>query len=82
MVEPTKEYGYRDLGIIQDFRRQYLDADFSRRTNDLSLALRLYHARAQSGTDPAKSSELDRIFAMIVAGNLQAADLQLQGLAK
>ena len=30
MVEPTEEYGFRDLGIIQDFRRQYLEPDFSR----------------------------------------------------
>jgi hypothetical protein len=23
IVEPTREYGYRDLGMLQDFRRQY-----------------------------------------------------------
>ncbi|MDB6018258.1 MAG: hypothetical protein JWR19_2747 [Pedosphaera sp.] len=82
MVEPTREYGYRDLGIIQDFRRQYLDKDFSRRTNDLSLALRFYNARKQFATNSAASSELDRVFTNIVAGNLPAADLQLQRLAR
>src|SRR6185295_355852 len=40
VVEPTKEYGYRDLGIIQDFRRRHLDRNFAYRPNDLTLALR------------------------------------------
>src|SRR5664279_5004534 len=35
MVEPTQEYGYRDLGILQDYRRQYLDPGFDCNTNDL-----------------------------------------------
>ena len=38
VVEPTQESGYRDLGIIQDCRRQYLDASFSCHTNDFDLA--------------------------------------------
>jgi len=28
VVEPTREHGYRDLGIVQDLRRQYLDPRF------------------------------------------------------
>src|SRR5262249_1959421 len=28
IVEPTVEYGYRDLGMIQEFRRQYFDSTF------------------------------------------------------
>lgn len=82
MVEPTKEYGYRDLGMIQDFRRQYLETNFTRRTNDLSLALRLYNARKRSGTNAIDSAELDGVFTNIVIGDLQAADLQLQRLEK
>ena len=43
--EPTTEYGYADLGMIQDLRRLYLDAGFSYHTNDLTLALRLFNLR-------------------------------------
>ena len=43
--EPTTEYGYADLGMIQDLRRQYLDAGFPYHTNDLALALRLFNQR-------------------------------------
>lgn len=77
IVEPTREYGYRDLGIIQDYRRQYLDAGFPCHTNDLTLAARLYSLRRQCGTNVVISAELDRVFTNIIAGNLAGADAQL-----
>jgi hypothetical protein len=80
MVEPTQEYGYRDLGIIQDFRRQYLEPGFSRNTNDLTLALRFYDMRRQCSTNVAASAELDRIFTNIISGRLDAARVQLDQL--
>ncbi len=82
MVEPTQEYGFRDLGIIQDFRRQYLEPGFSGNTNDLSLALQFYQLRQKHLTNAIKSSELDRIFTNIVAGKLDAAKLQLDAMSK
>ena len=82
MVEPTQEYGYRDLGIIQDLRRQYLEPGFSRGTNDLTLALRFYNLRRLCLTNRDASVELDRIFSNIVSGRLDVADRQLNGLAK
>jgi len=80
IVEPTVEYGYRDLGIIQDLRRQYLDAGFSYHTNDLALARRLYTLRRQYGNDPVISAELDTVFVNIVSGKVSVANLQLAGL--
>ena len=80
IVEPTQEYGYRDLGIIQDYRRQYLDAGFPCHTNDLTLAARQYNLRQQYGTNAVISAELDRVFTNIVAGNLVEANLKLMGL--
>ena len=82
MVEPTQEYGYRDLGIIQDFRRQYLESGFSRNTNDLTMALRFYKLRRQYSTNIVVSAELDRIFTNIVSGKLDVANLQLNQLTK
>lgn len=79
--EPTTEYGYADLGIIQDLRRKYLDASFPYHTNDLTLALRLYNLRKLYGsTNLVMSAELDRIFSNIVSGNLTVAKLQLTGV--
>jgi hypothetical protein len=80
MVEPTQEYGYRDLGIIQNLRRQYLDPGFSYRTNDLAMAFRFYNLRKQYGSTPALSAELDRAFTNIVSGKVSTANLQLTGM--
>lgn len=82
MVEPTQEYGYRDLRIIQDFRRQYLESDFSRNTNDLTMALRFYNLRRQYLTNIVVSAELDRIFTNIISGKIEVANLQLDQLTK
>jgi hypothetical protein len=82
MVEPTEEYGFRDLGIIQDSRRQYLEPDFSRNTNDLTVAFQFYNLRRQFMTNTAISAELDRIFTNIVSGQFDKAKFRLNELAK
>jgi hypothetical protein len=79
--EPTTEYGYSDLGIIQDSRRQYLDSSFPYHTNDLALALRFYNLRKLYANNPALSSELNRTFTNIVSGQVSTANLQLTGMA-
>ena len=80
IVEPTQDYGYRDLGIVQNLRRQYLDPSFSYHTNDLAMAFRFYNLRKQYGNSPAISAELDRIFTNIVSGQVSTANLQLTGI--
>ena len=80
IVEPTREYGYRDLGIIQDFRRQYLDPAFHGHTNDLTLATRQYNLRRQYSRDAAVSAVLDSVFTNIVTGELADANLKLTAL--
>ena len=82
MVEPTQEYGYRDLGIIQDYRRRYLESGFSRNTNDLTLALRFYNLRRRFPTNAVVAEKLDCIFTNIISGKLAAAQLQLDQLEK
>lgn len=80
IIEPTREYGCRDLGMLQDVRRQYLDPAFPCHTNDLALAARLYTLRRQYAANPTINAELDRVFANVVSGNLAAASLQLTGV--
>jgi len=80
LVEPTQEYGLRDLGIIQDYRRKYLDSSFPYHTNDLALAAGQFNLRRQYGTNHAISTELDRVFTNIVTGSLIDANLKLTRL--
>jgi hypothetical protein len=79
MVEPTIEYGFRDLGIIQELRRKHLDPEFSHDTNDLQLAVTLYQLRRAAGTSDVAQESLNRVFEAIVDGQLERAR---QGLAK
>ena len=80
IIEPTVQFGYRDLVVIQEFRRQYLDSSFVAQTNDLALPLRLYNLRRQFVGDSMISAELNRTFTNIVAGKLAVAHMQLAGL--
>lgn len=80
IVEPTVDFGFRDLGIIQDYRRQFLDSTFPYHTNDLTLPLRLYNMRRSYSGSLLAGAEMDRIFTNIVSGNLTTASLQLSGL--
>lgn len=80
MIEPTLEYGYRDLGLVQNLRRQYLDTSFPYHTNDLALAFRLYNLRKQYESNTVIAAELDRIFTNIVHGATSEARAELAGL--
>jgi hypothetical protein len=80
IIEPTSQYGYRDLGIVQDLRRNHLDPAFSYHTNHLHLATRIYNARRLHATNSFVMAELDRAFTNIVAGRVGEADTQLRGI--
>jgi hypothetical protein len=82
MIEPTQEYGYRDLGIIQDFHRKYLDASFPHTTNDLTMALTFFNLRRQYATNTVVSAKLDDIFTNIMSGKLDVANFQMIQLIK
>jgi hypothetical protein len=81
MIEPTKEYGWRDLGIIQAMRRQYLDPPFSYSTNDLPCALQFYYLRKQAATNDVESARLDEIFQELVSGKIEAARAAMNRLS-
>lgn len=80
MVEPTVEYGFRDLGIIQDQRRLHLESAFPVRQTDLSLALRYYQLRRRPDRPLEQRERLAKVFSEIVAGKLESARLALDQL--
>lgn len=80
MVEPTVEYGYRDLGVIQDHRRLYLDPAFSYRTNDFEIAARLFNLRSRFATNNAVKPKLDAVFNAVIAKDLPGAKRRLSEL--
>jgi hypothetical protein len=78
VLEPTAEHGYRDLTVIQEYRRRYLDPGFSGQTDDLKLPLRVYRLRRACGNESTACAELDRVFEAAVSGDLRRAEQLLK----
>ncbi len=74
MIEPTKEFGYKFLEVIQEARRQELGAGFPFTAEDLRLPARLYELR-KAGVVPAK--DLNRIADLLNNGHCVQARAEL-----
>ncbi len=77
MIEPTHEFGYRFLEVIQEARRQEAGGAFPFTAGDLRLPARLYKLR-KTGTAPA--SDLDRISGLLNKGRCGEARRELTKL--
>ncbi len=79
MIEPTEEYGYQYLEIMQETRTA-LDPEFAGTPDDLRLPMRLYEARRAYTRNDAVNAELDRVFDAIIGGDLAEAQAILDAL--
>ena len=82
MIEPTVEFGYRDLQLIQEARRTFLDPAFPCRTADLALPLQLLQLRRRDADRPQTQTELDLVFSLIVQGDLPTARSLLEAISR
>jgi hypothetical protein len=78
-IEPTEEFGYRDLEAVQEFGRTHLDAKFPFQGGDLRLPHRLLQQRRKANT-VGQNVVLDEITQQIVKGNTRDAKSALDGL--
>lgn len=76
-IEPSLEYGTRDLEAIQQIRREHIDPIFPHTAKSLSLPLRLLGLRKTSAADPAT---LDAIAVLIARGDTAEADKRITAL--
>lgn len=76
-IEPSEEFGYRDLEALQRLRRELVDADFVFKPEDLRLAHRLFLLRREQADRP-QNDELDRIARMLATGSFSDARAALQ----
>lgn len=70
VIEPSVEYGYRDLETLQDLRRKHVDAEFAAKPSDLKIPAAILSQRRSA---PEKSKQLDAIVKQIVSGQLNEA---------
>jgi hypothetical protein len=76
-IEPSKEFGYRDLETMQSLRRK-LDISFVATREDLRLPYRLWQLRGQEARRPRLQSRLDDIARMLASGNTSGARSALE----
>ncbi len=73
MIEPSVEFGYRDLEATQTLRCHYLDPTFAYTAADLRLPIALFGLRKRYHGDTAKTTQLDRVSALLFAGRTKKA---------
>jgi len=73
VIEPTEEFGYRYLEMVQDVRRETDSEGFPFGAADLALPLQLWEARVGNRYNREVNAALDGVFEAVVVGDLQAA---------
>lgn len=73
IIEPTVEFGYRYLEMLQETRRASIDAAFSFTAEQLALPLQLFNLRKAHERDAEINAQLDEAFNAVVAGEIEAA---------
>ncbi len=77
-IEPSVEFGYRDLETVQTLRRKHVDPKFAFQPDDLRLPQRLLEARRKLGADQKRLDEIART----IDGNVKQARLALDEIKK
>lgn len=67
-IEPTKEYGFRDLAQLQAMCLRQRAPERRTLTNELAAAVEFFQLRRRSATNAPLAAGLDQVFADFVAG--------------
>jgi len=79
-IEPSVEFGCRDLEATQRARRRSFDPAFPCTPQDLRLPLALYALQKKDGDDPKRRAKLDAISRLLFAGKTKQARALLAGM--
>jgi len=80
VIEPSKEFGYRDLETVQTLRRRFIDAEFQGKPNDLRLPLRLLRLRRDLSVQRTQAATLDQVADSLASGSALNARAALEKL--
>jgi hypothetical protein len=79
-VEPSEEFGFRDLEAVQRLRREVVDTAFAFKPDDLGLAHRLFVLRRRQATQPRLKDDLDKVARLLATGSVSEARAALNRL--
>ena len=82
VIEPSTEFGYRDLEVVQRLRRRYLEPGFAGKPDDLRLPLRLFKLRKSAKKQHFASEQLDAVSRLLRERSIDAASDSLERLEK
>ncbi len=82
MIEPSVEFGYRDLEVVQRLRRQHIEPEFPCQSEDLRLPLRLYMLRLQARKRGIPAANLDDVAGLLAKRAAGAARERLDAIEK
>ncbi|MBN1583020.1 MAG: hypothetical protein JXA89_20090 [Anaerolineae bacterium] len=72
-IEPTEEFGYQYLEMVQEARRATDKAGFVFTADDLRLPFQLFTLRNQYARDAEVNTHLDQVLDAVLAGDLDRA---------
>lgn len=73
MIEPTGEFGYRYLEIIQDYKKQKNGPSFPYSATDLRIPIELYQLKKKHQSNQSVMEDLSKCSNHLFSGNLIAA---------
>ncbi|MCB9059810.1 MAG: T9SS type A sorting domain-containing protein [Calditrichae bacterium] len=81
IVEPTREFGYRYLEIIQETKVELTDSVFSHTSEDLKIPKQIYDLRKENKNSMAVNRTLDSVFDLIINGDISVARFMIDSLS-
>jgi hypothetical protein len=82
IIEPSVEFGYRDLEVVQRLRRQFIEPGFEGNAAALRLPHRLFKARKAAKADALAMRELDQVFRLLNDRSVKAASEKLDSIER
>jgi hypothetical protein len=80
VIEPSVDFGYRDLETLQRVRRTRIDPAFTGQRDDLVAVHRLYLLRVARGDQPAIARQLDEAAGLLATGQGAAGRARLTAI--
>jgi hypothetical protein len=81
-IEPTVEYGYRDLETTQRLTRELVDPDLRYSAADLRFPIAWYELKKRYDGSATMCAKLDAIYAEAAAGDVRRAEARLRQVAR
>jgi len=82
IIEPTEEFGYQYLEMVQEVRRDTDPTGFSFTADDLRLPIQLFELRKKHKGNAEVNAQLDQISDAILTGDLDRARTLLASSAE